>query len=367
MLKTSPLYSEHLKLGAKIGSFAGWQVPLFYTSILAEHKHCRKKAALFDISHMGELVFQGDIKASGIEKAVTPCLEEIPLGRSRYGFILNQAGGVVDDLLVFKIKSDQLLFVVNASSEAIDYKILKEIISQGELKNISAQTAKIDLQGPLAKEILKRVLSFSRDISYFSFVEFGFKEEKILISRTGYTGELGYEIFLPNRLAPFIWRQFIACDKVKPAGFGARDILRLEMGYNLAGNELTDTITPLQAGLAKFINFKKDFIGKSALLEQKDKGVEKTQVAFVAESRKIPRPGYKIYSAGKRIGKVTSGTYSPLLSAGIGIGYIGAKYKKSNYPIYLEDNKQNKFEVQIVDLPFYKKGSIKGSGLKLVT
>jgi aminomethyltransferase len=359
MLKTSPLYSEHLELGAKIGSFAGWRVPLFYSSIFAECKHCRKKAALFDISHMGEFVFKGDIKTSGIEKAVTPCLEEIPPGRSRYGFILNQAGGVVDDLLVFKIKPDQLLFVVNASSEAIDYKILKEIISQGELKNISAQTAKIDLQGPLSREVLKQALDFNRDISYFSFIEFSFKGEKILISRTGYTGELGYEIFLPNRLAPFLWRQLIANEQVKPVGFGARDILRLEMGYNLAGNDLTGAITPLQAGLGKFINFKKDFIGKSALLEQKNKGVKKTQVAFVAESRKIPRPGYKIYSAGKRIGEVTSGTYSPLLSAGIGIGYIGAKYKKSNHPIYLEDNKQNKFKAQIVDLPFYKRKGVR--------
>jgi aminomethyltransferase len=363
MLKTSPLYSEHLKLGAKIGSFAGWQIPLFYTSIFAEYKHCRKKAALFDISHMGELIFQGDIKTSGIEKAVTPCLEEIPLGRSRYGFILNHAGGIIDDLLVFKIKSDKLLFVVNAASEAIDYKILKETISKGKLKNVSAKMAKIDLQGPLAKEVLEQVLGFCQDISYFRFVEFDYKGEKILISRTGYTGELGYEIFMPNKLVLSIWEQFISHKKVKPAGFGARDILRLEMGYNLAGNELIEAITPLEAGLGKFINFDKNFIGKDALLKQKREGVKKVKIAFVTTSKRIPRPGYKIYYQDEKVGEVTSGSFSTHLSSGIGLGYITlanqVRKDGSDAKIVIGDNNKVKIEAQIVDLPFYKKGSLR--------
>ncbi|MCF7875341.1 MAG: glycine cleavage system aminomethyltransferase GcvT [Candidatus Omnitrophica bacterium] len=363
LFKKLPLHSEHLNLGAKITSFAGWQVPLFYTSIFDEYKHCRQGAALFDISHMGEFIFKGDVEASGIEKAVTPWIEKIPTGRSRYGFILNKSGGIIDDLLIFKISSDKILFVVNAAAESIDYKRLNEVIESGNLKNISSKTAKIDLQGPLAKEVLEQVLGFCQDISYFSFVEFDYKGEKILISRTGYTGELGYEIFMPNKLVLSIWEQFINHEKVKPAGFGARDILRLEMGYNLAGNELTEAITPLEAGLGKFINFDKDFIGKDALLKQKNKGVEKIQVAFIANSKRIPRPGYKIYYQDREIGEVTSGSFSAHLSAGIGLGYLKSSLANqvrkddSDMKIIVGDNKKVRIEAQIVKLPFYKKGS----------
>jgi aminomethyltransferase len=361
--KKTVLFNKHQQLSAKMGNFAGWQVPIFYSSIIEEYKHCRQGVALFDISHMGEFIFEGNVEASGIEKAVTPWIKKIPTGRSRYGFILNKSGGIVDDLLIFKISPDKILFVVNAAAEFIDYKRLSEVIESGNLKNISSKTAKIDLQGPLAKEVLEQVLGFCQDISYFSFVEFDYKGEKILISRTGYTGELGYEIFMPNKLVLSIWEQFINHKKVKPAGFGARDILRLEMGYNLAGNELTEAITPLEAGLGKFINFDKDFIGKDALLKQKSKGVKKIKIAFVANSKRIPRPGYKIYYQTKEIGEVTSGSFSTYLSSGIGLGYIESSLANqvrkdgSDVKIIIGDNKKLKIEAQIVDLPFYKKGS----------
>ncbi|MCF7887513.1 MAG: glycine cleavage system aminomethyltransferase GcvT [Candidatus Omnitrophica bacterium] len=354
-----PLHNLHLRLSAKMGEFAGWQVPLFYSSIISEYKQCRESAVIFDISHMGEFIFQGDIKNSGIEKAVTPCLEKIPLGRSRYGFILNDLGGVVDDLVVFKINPDKLMFIVNASSEDKDYQVLKEVVKEAKIENISAQTAKIDLQGPRSKEVLSESLGFNQKLSYFAFTEFSYKGEKILISRTGYTGELGYEIFLPKKSSVSIWDQLLNNQKVKPAGFGARDVLRLEMGYSLLGNELKEDTTPLQAGLTKFINFDKDFIGKDALLSQKDKGVKKVKIAFSLNSKRIPRPGYKIYSADERIGKVTSGTYSFLLSAGIGLGYVNNDYQQKIKNIFIEDEKRKKFEAEIVQLPFYKKGSLK--------
>lgn len=358
-IKKLPLHDNHLKLGAKMASFAGWQVPIFYSSIIEEYKQCRKKTALFDISHMGEFIFEGDVEASGIEKAVTPWIKKIPAGKSRYGFILNESGGIIDDLLIFKISPDKILFVVNAAAESIDYKRLSEVIKSGDLKNISAKMAKIDLQGPLAKEVLEQALGFCQDISYFSFVEFDYKGEKILISRTGYTGELGYEIFMPNKLALSMWEQFISHEKVKPAGFGARDILRLEMGYNLAGNELTEAITPLEAGLGKFINFDKDFIGKDALLKQKNEGVKKIKIAFVANSKRIPRPGYKIYDKDKEIGEVTSGTFSSSLSAGIGLGYINSSYQQKEGRIFIGNEGKIKLEAEIVKLPFYKKGSLR--------
>jgi aminomethyltransferase len=358
-IKKLSLHDIHLGLSAKMSEFAGWQVPLFYSSIVSEYKQCRERAAVFDISHMGEFIFQGDIKTSGIEKAVTVSLGKIPVGRSRYGFILNNAGGVIDDLVVFKISSSKLMFVVNAASESCDYKKLKKAITGGKLKNISNQTAKIDLQGPLAKEVLKESLNLRQDINYFSFVEFNYEGKSVLVSRTGYTGELGYEIFMPAGLAPIVWRQLLKNEKVKPAGFGARDILRLEMGYSLLGNELKADITPLQAGLGNFIKFDKDFVGRGALIEEKNKGIKKTKVAFAANSKRIPRPGYKIYDKDKEIGEVTSGTFSFFLSAGIGLGYINNGCKQLIKNIFIGDGKKIKFAAEIVQLPFYKQGSLK--------
>ncbi len=359
VLKKTPLFFKHLQLNAKMGVFAGWQVPLFYTSILNEYKHCRQKAALFDISHMGEFIFEGDIRNSGIEQAVTPWLEKIPVGMSRYGFILNKDGGVIDDLVISKIKSDKLLLVVNAASESIDFKILKERISEGKLENISAGTAKIDLQGPLAKEVLSEVLGFRQTIAYFGLREFNYKGNKILISRTGYTGELGYEIFMPAEFASLLWDEFVGNGKVKPAGFGARDVLRLEMGYNLLGNDLGEGITPVEAGLAKFIKFNKKFTGRSTLLKEKDKGVEKTRVAFSSLSKKIPRRSYKIYDRDKEIGIVTSGSFSPYLLKGIGLGYVKDGFQNAGRRIIIKDEEKVKFEAETVDLPFYKEGSLK--------
>lgn len=357
-LKKTVLFDKHQQLSAKMVNFAGWQVPLFYSSIIEEYKYCRKKAALFDISHMGEFIFEGDIEKSGIEEAVTPWVKKIPIGRSRYGFILNQFGGIIDDLVVFKINENKIMFVVNASSEKTDFQVLQERIKSGKLENISAQIAKIDLQGPLAKEILEEVLSFKEDLSYFSFKEFNYQSGKLLISRTGYTGELGYEIFIPNNIASLVWDKFVNNKNVKPAGFGARDILRLEMGYSLAGNELKNTITPIEAGLANFINFKKDFIGKTALLKQKEKGANKIKVAFSADSKRIPRTSYEIYDQDKKIGEVTSGAFSSFLSAGIGLGYINRNQLQEK-KIFIGNQGKIKFAAEIVQLPFYKKGSLR--------
>lgn len=337
-------------------SFFGWQMPLFYTSIIDEHKHCRMYAAIFDVSHMGEFVFQGDIKDSGLEP-IFPCsLSKIPVGKASYTFILNQKGGIIDDLIILRLGEDRLMFVVNAASRLKDYKILKENLKSGSLEDISDQTVKIDIQGPLARELLMDFFSCINNISYFSFSQSTYRKSDVIISRTGYTGELGYEIFVPDGLASFIWQELLLCNKIKPAGIGARDILRIEMGYNLLGYDLTENITPLEAGLGRFIDFDKDFIGKEPLLVQRDRGVDKIRIAFSTGPGKIPRPGYRIYSDNKRIGDVTSGTFSSLLSTGIGLGYAALESEKK---IEIEDARGARFEAEIVDLPFYKKGSLK--------
>ncbi len=358
ILKKTSLFSQHQKLQAKMTSFAGWHIPLFYSSIMKEYNHCRQKAVVFDVSHMGELVFQGNIETSGLEDAVTCSLAKIPIGRARYGLILNDRGGVIDDFIVLRQKKDKLLFVVNAASLSLDYEILKGKLKTGSLKDKSSQIAKIDLQGPLARKVLLDLFDLGQDLSYFNFSEYNVRGEKILIIRTGYTGELGYEIFLPNQLAASVWENFLAHEDVEPAGFGVRDILRLEMGYNLLGAELKENITPLEAGLEKFVKFEKKFTGKNALLIQKAEGVSKKRIAFFSASKKIPRSGDKIYLAEKELGYVTSGTFSFSLSVGIGLGYVKPGLDK-DASIEIEDSRRLRFKAQVTELPFYRKGSLR--------
>lgn len=355
-MKTTPLFLQHQELKAKMVLFSGWRLPLFYSSIISEYRHCREMAVIFDVSHMGKIIFEGDISGSGIEEAVTPWIEKIPVGKSRYGFILNQQGGVIDDLIVLKLKENKLFFVVNAVSQSASYTILKQRLKKGNLKDVSSRLTKIDLQGPLAREVLGQSLNLGQGLPYFNFSEYDYKGKKIIISRTGYTGELGYELFLPNSMADFVWKKLLAQEKIKPAGLGARDMLRIEMGYSLCGQELTEKITPFQAGLGGFIDFRKNFIGKDFLLCQKKKGADKEKIAFSVNSKRIPRPGYKIYSGGREIGQVTSGALSLGLASGIGLGYVEPG---NHQEIKVGDGKQLILEAEIKELPFYKKGSLR--------
>jgi aminomethyltransferase len=358
-IKNLPLSERHLKLSAKMADFAGWQVPLFYTSIISEYHHCREHAVIFDISHMGEFIFEGDIGESGIEEAITPQVKKTAPGRSRYGFILNASGGVIDDLVIFKISENKLMLVVNAARRHIDYKILKQRLKKGNLLDVSEATVKIDLQGPQARDALAETLGFRPELSYFRFSEFDYQQDKILISRTGYTGELGYEIFMPNHLATTIWDKLVNNKLVEPAGFGARDILRLEMGYSLWGHELSEQITPLQAGLNKLIHFDKNFSGRQALLRQRDRGIDKIKIALRAHSRRIPRDGDKIYIHDRELGVITSGAFSPALNSGIALGYVENGFNKVGTEITIVDNKQRRHTGEIVKLPFYKHSSLR--------
>lgn len=352
----TPLFLEHQKLNAKTVSFSNWQLPLYYDSILKEHKHCRMSAAIFDVSHMGEFIFRGDYKKSGIEKAVTVWIEKIPPGKARYGFILNNRGGIVDDLIVLKIREDELMFVVNAAFCQQDYQVLQSCLKQGCLEDVSSKIAKIDLQGPLARKVLTDSLGLGQELPYFGFSQYTYCGSQILISRTGYTGELGYEIFVPNQLASLIWQKFLNCSEVKPAGLGARDALRIEMGYSLMGADLNQDITPIQAGLGKLINFEKEFIGREALLAQKKTGTQSRKIAFSALAKKIPRPGDKIFCSGKETGKVTSGTFSFILNKAIGLGYVQAE---DCCDLEIENQRQERFKVVPGQIPFYKQGSLR--------
>ncbi len=359
-LQRTPLYSEHLRLKAQMAPFGGWEMPIQYAGILNEHKACREGAALFDICHMGEFHLKGNIEKSGIEKAVCIPVSRIFPGRCKYGPMLNDKGGIIDDLIIYRLAEDELMIVVNAETTEKDFNNIKKYLNGiAVFQNISERTAKLDLQGPLTRDIL--IEKFGKEIEsipYFGFKKLDILGEKAVISRTGYTGELGYEIYIDSGSVKELWDILLSDPRVKPAGLGARDILRLEVGYSLYGHDIDEETTPLEAGLEAFIDFTKDFNGKDALLRQKEKGIEKKKIAFMTNSRRSPRRDYKITADGIEIGIVTSGVFSPMLSCGIGLGYVNVEYSKTGTKLVI---KQDAVEIEavITGLPFYKNGSLR--------
>src|SRR6266540_3209329 len=244
---------------------------------------------------MGEFYFHGDFSTSGLEDVFTFSVLSIPVGRSRYGFLLNEQGGVIDDLIVFRMAEDEVMIVVNAATIDKDFAAIGERLTSGEFRNISGETAKLDLQGPLAREVLVKALGQElAGLPYFRFVRTEILGAPAIVSRTGYTGELGYEIFLPSDKVKELWDLLLADQRVKPAGLGARDVLRLEVGYSLYGSDIDETTTPLEAGLGGFVNFDKNFTGREALLNQQKIGLSRKKIAFQVDSRRAPRHHYDI-------------------------------------------------------------------------
>ena len=355
-MKLTPLYGEHKKLLARFAPFGGWYMPISYEGILAEHKAARESAAVFDICHMGEFVFRGD--AAELDSAVTRNVSSLPAGKSRYGFLLNDKGGIIDDLIIFRTGEEEFMIVVNAATAENDYEVLKKRIRAGGLTDISAETAKIDLQGPLSRDVLKETLGIDTALKYFNFAHFEILGEKAMISRTGYTGELGYEIFINSSKAVELWSKLLSDGRVKAAGLGARDILRLEMGYSLYGHDIDENTTPAEAGLDMFVDYDKDFAGKKALLSRKAAGAAKKKIAFKSEGRRSPRAHYRILSGGKDIGEVTSGVFSPSLSCGIGLGFVEASLPVIS-DIMISDGGRVELKAKITDAPFLKETSLR--------
>lgn len=333
--------------------FAGWHMPLYYDSILKEHSFCRRKACVFDTSHMGRIRFRGNIAKSGIEKAFTRNISKIPSGRARYGFVLNEKGGIIDDMIAFKVSADDVLFIVNASSSVRDIKAMRNYIQSGEIKDESGDYAKIDLQGPASDSILKKVLRVEASLKPFAFRFLKISSKPVMLSRSGYTGENGYEIYTPASNISDIWASLLSCPDVRPAGLGARDILRMEMGYCLYGSDISEDITPLEAGLEKYVDFEKDFAGKKTLLKQKKKGISKKRVGIKSHSKRAPRRGYQIFCGDKKAGKVTSGSFSPSLQCGIALAYVESGLEKVGTQLQVERG----INAEVSQLPFYNRSS----------
>ncbi|PLX68898.1 MAG: glycine cleavage system protein T [Denitrovibrio sp.] len=356
--KKTPLYQSHVNSKAKMVPFGGWCMPIQYEGIIAETEHCRTSVSIFDTCHMGEFRFKGDIVNSGIEAAISFPISKVPVGKCKYGFLMNSSGGVVDDLIVYRIAEDELMMVVNAATCDNDFKYMSSFLSGDYIfENNSDKTSKIDVQGPLSKEVMKLFFDGDFDsMKYFGFIYSKYQGQDILISRTGYTGELGYEIYSDVSLAESMWDKLLSDERVKPAGLGARDILRLEIGLSLYGQELNEKITPVEAGLPFFVDFEKEFVSSDILKEQKEKGTERVKIAFMAETRRSPRHDFEIYSGDELIGEVTSGVFSPMLKKGIGLGLVKAGYDKIGTDIQIISGR-SKIDAKVCELPFYKNGT----------
>ncbi|HWI40550.1 MAG TPA: glycine cleavage system aminomethyltransferase GcvT [Verrucomicrobiae bacterium] len=357
-LKKTVLHDAHAALGALMAPFGGWSMPIQYEGILAEHRACRGGAALFDICHMGEFLFRGDLAALDPVFSFPP--SSVAVGRSRYGFLLNETGGIIDDLIIFRIGEQEAMVVVNAATIDNDYAVISSRLPQGaDFTDISRATGKLDLQGPLSREVLAAAAGEQvRELRYFRFLKTEIAGAPAIISRTGYTGELGYEIFLPTDRTPELWERLLADPRVKPAGLGARDVLRLEAGYSLYGSDIDASTSPLEAGLEKFVDLAGDFTGKQALLRQREQGVPCSKIAFRASSRRSPRHGYEIRLGGRRAGEVTSGVFSPVLACGIGMGYVEGEAPATGTAIEV-CHEGVTIAATVCDLPFHLGSSLR--------
>ncbi len=359
-LHQTPLDGRHRSLNAHMGPFGGWNMPIQYESIISEHGWCRGRAALFDICHMGEFLFEGDVRRHGLEELFTFSVATIPVGRSRYGFLLNDQGGIMDDLIVFRLAEERFMIVVNAATAGSDFRVMAGRLRGGSFRDISAETGKLDLQGPLSRQVLADVLGDRvTGLSYFTSIPLEVLGHRAVVSRTGYTGELGFEIFLPSDGVVELWDLLLRDSRVRPAGLGARDLLRLEVGYPLYGQDLDETITPLEAGLELFVSFHREFVGRDALLAQRERGLSRLRVAFQVDGRRSPRRHYLILKDGEQVGNVTSGAFSPMLGCGIGLGLVRPDAARAGTRLTIVHERVG-MEAVARELPFYRGGSLKG-------
>jgi len=349
----TPLGQWHKDNKAKMGPFAGWNMPIQYAGIIEEHKHTRNKASVFDISHMGEFIISGTGTAEALEKAVSHNLATLVEGKCRYGFLLNAEGKVIDDLIIYCLSPDKYMLVVNGGCVEADFKTLKERLPANiAIEDISAQMAKIDLQGPESLEILEKCLNLSfKDLGYFSFRHVEFLGKELMVSRTGYTGELGYELYLPWGNALALWENLLSNPKVKPAGLGARDTLRLEIGLPLYGHELDLQHSPAEAGMGRMLTSKADYVGKEGAQQ-----INEELIALTLEGKRSARSGDILSLAnGKEVGIITSGSFAPSLGYAIALAWVNKDYATDKDFVII--TARAKLTAQKSEVPFYKQGT----------
>jgi len=360
-MKKTALYDKHIALGAKMVPFAGHEMPVRYGSEIEEHHAVRKSVGMFDVSHMGEFLVKGPQSLELIQKISSNDATKLTIGKVQYSCMPNNNGGIVDDLLVYMLKQEEYMLVVNASNIQKDWDWIEKHNSMGaDLENISDTISLLAVQGPNAEKTLQKLTGVDLStLPYYTFTRgnIGAITGGALLSATGYTGAGGFEIYVYNEFAAKVWDEIMKAGEefdIKPAGLGARDTLRLEMGFALYGNDIDDTTSPFEAGLGWITKFTKEFTNSENLKNQKEAGPDKKLIAFIMEDRGIPRATYEILNNEEEvIGRVTSGTIAPSLGVGIGMGYVQVQYAKTDTKLLIAVRKR-KLKAKVVKLPFYK-------------
>jgi len=362
-LKSTPLYDEHQRARAKIVPFGGWLMPVLYSGINDEHQAVRKNVGVFDISHMGQLIASGPRAGEWLNRMLTNNVDKLEVSGGQYTFLLNQNGGIIDDLIVYRTKPQEYLLVVNASRTDEDFVWLQaHILPDVELHNRSAEFAGLAIQGPKVAELFRLLLGENFELpARNTLVEVEFNGMPLAIARTGYTGEDGVEVFFAAKYAPTFWTTILEKGQplgIRPCGLGARDTLRLEMCYPLNGSDLTPEHNPLEAGLGFFVDLTKpNFTGREILAQTKEKGLTRKLVPFRMHGKTPPpRPHYGVFRGDERIGEVNSGTLSPSMNQGIGMAYVPIEHAKIGTELQIEIRGQ-KFPAVIEKKPLYKKAS----------
>jgi aminomethyltransferase len=369
--KRTPLYDEHVRLGAKIVPFAGWLMPVQYTSIVEEHQAVRNSVGIFDISHMGQLIVEGSDARAWLNTMLTNNLDKLDIGTGQYTFLLNEGGGIIDDLIVYRIDEPKFLLVVNAARTDEDFAWLQRHLpavegvaaataSEARITDRSANFGGVAIQGPRVAELFHALFGDDVDLPPRNhIVDLPFDRTNVSVARTGYTGEDGVEVFFRASDAVKFWNAALEKGRplgIQPCGLGARDTLRLEMCYPLNGSDLSPQRNPIEAGLGFFVDLTKSkFIGRDALLQTKESGPQEKLISFrMKEKGPPPRPHYSVFDNGERIGEVTSGTISPSLNWGVGMAYVSAARAKIGAQIDIEI-RERRFPAIIEKKPLYKK------------
>lgn len=359
-MKETALTQKHIALGAKMVPFAGYNMPVQYAGLRHEHEVVRKSVGVFDVSHMGEFFINGEHALDLIQKVCSNDASKLVPGKAQYSCMPNADGGIVDDLIIYMIQENEYMLVVNASNIEKDWNwISKHNTMNAEMINRSDDYSLLAIQGPKAAEAMQSLTS--EDLTQIPFYSFKIAEfagcKEVIISATGYTGSGGFEVYIKNADAEKVWDAVLEAGKkwgIEPIGLGARDTLRLEMGYCLYGNDIDDTTSPLEAGLGWITKFNKDFINSEALQKQKEEGITRKLIAFELLDKGIPRQGYPIVNEKNEvIGKVTSGTMSPSLNKAIGLGYVPIEKSALETEIFVQIRSKN-LKSKVVKLPFYK-------------
>lgn len=360
-MQKTKFYNCHIKHNAKMVDFAGFTMPIQYNSIIAEHKAVRETIGVFDVSHMGEIVIKGKSALDFVQKITTNNAATLDIGKVQYSAMCYADGGIVDDLLVYKISDIEYMLVVNGANKEKDFLWMNQNNSSGvDIFDESDDYSLLAVQGPNSRKLIEKVFNQVVDIEFYSYLTASLFNTKVIVSRTGYTGELGYELYFKNTaaMAEKIWDLLFELGNefgIVPTGLGCRDSLRLEMGYCLYGNDIDNTTTPLEAGLGWITKLKKgEFIGRDSLVTQKENGIKHKLVPLIFEERAFPRKDYEINKYGHKIGRITSGTVSPVLEKPIAMGYVNTEYAKVDeiVDVMIRDKA---IPAKITKLPFVKK------------